>query len=448
MTTPLPPYLQAFAVDASEQSAFLKRHHMHYKKLQNGMQILAISGRDPNSAEVEVDIDFATGSYFDEPHPLGTHHFLEHLINKPLRQQAESLDVGLNASTSYYSLSEHISGPLAPHVPNYGVSALSDQILKRLHDPTDGYDDLAAVVDSERQVIKNEVDRNQADHSWQTRRNLLEDVLSEDNPMRTQTAGTHATLDQITPEVLKRLSAAICTPQAVTVHIYNNGASERLEPYLEQFEKAANEWSKTGLARRLEWKLLDQVAVRQHPRFALHDTGLRNEYASICLVWNHACLPYSPQSLSLNMYMSYLHEKVHEYARRSGIGYVAYARSYALFEQKLIVIQFDTSKKSKKQLEALAHDVQKALVDELLNVDAQTFETIVAKARANHLANPIHAQDTLAVAAWGLDYYDRLFDIEKTRVQTLAVTPLHLNYWVEFLRTNPPSVVSITADLS
>lgn len=421
---------------------------MHYVTLENGMKILAISGRDPNSAEVEVDIDFATGSYFDEPHPLGAHHFLEHLINKPLRQLAESLDVGLNASTSYYSLSEHISGPLAPHVPGYGVSALSDQILKRLHDPTAGYDDLTAVVDSERQVIKNEVDRNQADHSWQARRNLLEDVLSEDNPMRIQTAGTHETLDQITAPTLQRLAASICTPQAVTTHIYNNGKPARLDPYLAQFVKAANKWPRRALARQLDWTLLDKVAVRQHPRFALHDTQLRNEYASICLVWNHTCLPFSLESISLNMYMSYLHEKVHEYARRTGIGYVAYARSYSLFEQKLIVIQFDTSKKSGKQLEKLAADIQKAIRDELLNVDDKTFEKIVAKAHANHLANPIHAQDTLAVAAWGVEHYDTLFDIEKTRAQTLAVTPIQLDYWVQYLRTNPPSVVSITADLS
>ncbi len=146
--------------------------------------------------------------------------------------------------------------------------------------------------------------------------------------------------------------------------------------------------------------------------------------------------------------MSYLHEKVHEYARRTGIGYVAYARSYSLFEQKLIVIQFDTSKKSGKQLEKLAADIQKAIRDELLNVDDKTFEKIVAKAHANHLANPIHAQDTLAVAAWGVEHYDTLFDIEKTRAQTLAVTPIQLDYWVQYLRTNPPSVVSITADLS
>lgn len=445
--TPLPDYLKSHVVAPERLNTYLTEHYLVYKKLKNGATILGASGRDPNSTVAEVDIEFATGSYFDEQQTLGAHHFLEHLINKPLRTYAESIDVSLNASTSYYNMSEHMSATLAPDVEGYGLGAITTQIIKRLHDPTAGYDNLKETVNSEREIIKNEIDRNLAEHSWHTRQNLLTDTLEQTNPLLTLTAGTHESLDRIDATVLKRVAGQICTAPLVTTNIYNHGQPSVLTTYINTIEELLLQYPTSGLDRSLDWLLLDQIKTTRKERITTHESGLRNNYASIVFVWDMDALPFSTESTALNLYTSYLHEKVHKYAREQGIGYMAYAQNYGLFEKKLFVIQFDTSNKNELQLRELQKKIEGEMATALFDEDMAGFAHITQKAKTRQLANPLGTEYTSWLLDFGLEHYGVILDAERVRGVSLAVTAEDIKECNDYLRSTAAPVISITGDI-
>jgi predicted Zn-dependent peptidase len=445
--TSLPDHLTSLVVPTDQQDAYLDRHHLVYKKLNNGATIQAASGRDPNSTTAEVDFSFATGSYFDRPDTIGELHFLEHLINKPLRTYAESVDVGLNASTSYYNMSEHMTGTLAPDVPGYGLGAITEQIVKRLHNPTAGYDNLEETVDSEREIIKNEIDRNRADHSWHARHNLLHDTLAAGNPLLSETAGTHASLDNIDGNVLAHVAKQICTAPLMTAHIYNHGDPKALQEYVDTVSTYLESFPTSGLERALDWTLLDRIQSTHENRIHTHSTGLQNNYASIIFVWDMEALPFSIKSTAINLYTSYLHEKVHKYAREQGIGYMAYAQNYGLFEKKLFVIQFDTSNKNELQLRELQKKIEGEMATALFDDDMAGFAHITQKAKKRQLANPLGTEYTSWLLDFGLEHYGVILDAERVRGVSLAVTAEDIKECNDYLRSTAAPVISITGDI-
>ncbi len=447
MTHTLPDHLTPLVVPDDRLDTYLSSQHLLYKKLKNGASIIGASGRDPNSTTAEVDISFDTGSHFDREDTIGELHFLEHLINKPLRTYAESIDVSLNASTSYYNMTEHMSGALAPDIDGYGVCAITAQIMKRLENPTAGYDDLKATVDSEREIIKNEIDRNLADHNWHNRRHLLEAVLAPGNPLLAETAGTHESLDRIDAPVLQRVAGEICSAPLVTAQVYNHGNPKTLTTYLTQLEPLLEQYPTTDLKRTLDWTLLDSIQEGATERITTHQTGLKNNYASITFVWHMDALPFSTASTALNLYTSYLHEKVHKYAREHGIGYLAYAHNYGLFEKKLFVIQFDTSHKNEKELRALLARIEGEMNDVLFTDDTAAFAQITEKEKKRQLANPIATDYCLWLLEKGLEWYDTVLDAKLLRERALTVTADHILQWNEFFRSTPAPVITITGDL-
>lgn len=447
MTHTLPDHLTPLVVPEDRLDTYLNRHHLVYKKFKNGASILGGSGRDPNSATAEVDVSFATGSAFDQQDTIGELHFLEHLINKPLRTYAESIDVNLNASTSYYNMTEHMSGTLAPGIDGYGVHAITDKIMKRLENPTAGYDDLKATVDSEREIIKNEIDRNLADHNWHNRRHLLEAVLAPGNPILAETAGTHESLDRIDEAVLKRVAGEICTAPLLTAQVYNHGDPKTLDTYLKQLELLLEAYPTTDLKHHLDWTRLDQLRADKGDRISTHTTGLKNNYASITFVWHMDAVPFMLESTALNLYTSYLHEKVHKYAREHGIGYLAYAQNYGLFEKKLFVIQFDTSHKKEADLRTLQKRIEGEMNEVLFSDDQAAFAHITQKEQKRQQANPIATDYCLWLLEKGLEWYDTVLDAAMLRERAKDVRASHISAWNEYLRTTPAPVITITGDL-
>jgi len=438
--------IDSLFISPKDQSAIFRKHHIEYEELDNGARIAAVSLRNPESMNANIDCHFGTGSYFDPPGKLGLHHFLEHLINKPVREISQTRDVTLNASTSFAEFGHHSRGPITSGVADYGILDMIPRIADRLARILSGYDDLDEVIDSERHVIQNEIDKYHGDHSWVAMQHIKRDLLGSNNPLLIETAGTQETLARMKRADFESLAAEICTSSILTVEAKNIGPTKHMAPLMKSLIKTYSKFPKTGLSRTVDWSIVDQHAPLPDHQTFTHKTKLKNNLSSIAFSWLVDCKELSTCSHAFGLYRDFVQERIHKYSRQQGIGYTAAIMHYQGMRKRMIIIRFDTSNHSLTQLKQMARKIEKDLIGSLLRLSREDLDTILKTHNKREHAIPYGSSWHFQWAMHGLERYGKFVSGAAMQAQNANIRSQDVQHWEQLLTSKPANAITIAGD--
>ncbi len=442
------PTNPSLLVGNDELAQYCKRNHIEFITLDNGVRIVAVSLRNPESVNVEMHCHFAAGSYFDPQSKLGLHHFLEHLINKPIRDIAQTRDVDLNASTSFFEMSHHASGPLTTRVDDYGILDMIPHVHERLVSIVDGYDDLESVIESERHVIQNEIDKYNADHGWVAMQHIKRDLLGPNHPLLIETAGTTESLAGLTKDDFIALSKELATSSILTIEAKNIGLHPNSKPLIESIERAYKRFPTSNLSRTIDWTILDQHAPLPNHQTFVHQTGLHNNLSSIAFSWLVDSPELTARAQAFDLYRDYVQERIHKYSREQGIGYMAAIMHYQTPGKRMILIRFDTSNHDQATLESMTSRIEKDLVTSLLPVNTSDVATILKTHKQRQLTVPFSSAWHHSWAMYGLERFGAFVDGAKIREQADQINATDIEYWGHLMTTTAANSITIVGDFA
>ena len=187
-----------------EETEYCKKYGIELHKLDNGIVIVGMSCGMDFINWARIYWEFSEGAYGN---PAGSVHFLEHFFNKRIRLLAERNSLKLIAQTNKQETRETISGIANPNVVDYGLWVVLDGIRKSLEAPLNNLDDVVKDIETERNIIKSEIQGRSTNHNYHIDNNFCKTIYDTKNPFSdiSTTAGSVEDLDKITISQLKKI---------------------------------------------------------------------------------------------------------------------------------------------------------------------------------------------------------------------------------------------------
>lgn len=433
-------------IEENELADYCKEHGLSYDVMENGVRVVSISKGISDSVFASLSLTFATGSYFDRTGMAGEHHLFEHLINPPIRSLAVKRDVAINASTSYYELAEHISGPVSTDLKDYGVLSMLDAIYAQLKNPLSAHENLIKVIENEKKVVKTEIDERKANHNWIVQDTFLRSILKPNNPLLSPIAGSEESLMKIGVTDLQELFAKIFDSRILTIAIMNEGDKRYEEAIKESIFTIFKSYPRATTKQIVpNWSLLDEVQAKK-PSEDIHfnKTSLRNGMSSVVFAWITDFEEFSTSEFGLKRYLGYISEKIHNYSRQNGIAYSAGAYSIYGHAKQYCVVRFDVSQRTKEQLANLVQHLKKDL-PEMLQLQNDEIEEIIDIEQKRETVIPLTNENRFNWMLLGLQRYQKGIDAETVKKRHKDINKEHISQWCNFFLQNNP-FISVIGD--
>lgn len=182
-------------------------------KLKNGLTIITCV--DDSTEIVDIDIVIKTGARYEGNHEAGYAHILEHMLMKGSHRYPTPYDVALfteragvyfNASTSNQRLMVELQ--TVRHRANEMLDFMCDIVLNPVLD--------AEVLENEKKVIMQEIDRSNDDH-WRQLAIEANKRMLKGHPLERQTLGSKESVKKATVGELKKFHARFFTPDRMAI---------------------------------------------------------------------------------------------------------------------------------------------------------------------------------------------------------------------------------------
>ena len=343
-------------VPSGKEEQYFKDHHILVPRLQNGITIVGMARSMVDSKETSVNFKFPSGAWFDADGKEGLHHLLEHLLNPPIRDFAREFDVSLNASTSYFDVTEYAWGVANVDVKDFGLWMVLASLSEALSNPLKYVKNKKRAVVREQEVIQREIIEHHARHDWQLGRFLDSLLFDTNNPIVSPFKETPESLRTITVEDIEDLFEKILIPDGLTISILSDGKEKDCMDVVGQLVSLFSSFPRERKQKRsIDWALLDAVntSTQEGERY-VKDTGLANNLVSLVYIWNLVSDPFTSLTFSLNRLVFELSERIFKLAREKKWSYSAGAfLAHGGDRQSFLVVRFDVPKTTPPQLTLL-----------------------------------------------------------------------------------------------
>ncbi len=431
--------------NSKRERQYCRKHNIELRRLANGITIAAIPFVAEDMAFAKIDWQFPVGAYLNPP---GSVHFFEHFFNKKVMKAAVKNSIDVNAYTSQISVVEMAKGICNPDVDDFGIWEMLLPIRNALETPITKESE----IESEKQVIADEIRRNKNDHERQTGMHFLEVMYAKDNPLVNSpiVTGEEKYLEKITFEVLESMVNKILIPDGLLISVYTEGKRESAKLLTEKIVKLFKAFPRNeAKSQKADIKLRDKI----NPDFKagevyVKDTGINNKRISFEFVWVFNIKFPDPARFAVRRIVPPLYANLHEYSRMAGWGYYTDVFVDRPSDNLLILtIRVDTNKIAEPEKfaqEKLWPAIKEHVVKK---VDEKVIEEIYELEDKKQRAIPIRTVDRLDWMISGLSEDGKMIDADVVQKIHLQIKPKHMNRYIKDLLTIKPAVI-ITGDLS
>ncbi len=423
-----------------QEELLCKKYNINLIRLDNGITIVGIPCKMGSAAWASIRWEFPTGAYGNQ---AGAVHFLEHFINKSIRQTAERNSLKINAFTSQLELGEKISGIANPHVQDYGIWPILGKIRKSLESPLNTVEFLDKEIESERQVINSEIRTVEAEQDFQVGKHFRKIVYAPENPLHDvpTVAGEEKDLDNVTRDSLKKAEEKVFIPDRLLISFYSEGDLSISKKITEKLKNLFFSFPRSGVKRdKLDKKLLDKINPDFKPGSVYsYNTNLRNGIVTTEFVWVlKNKFPTSPY-FALRLLAPVIGTDLFMYARKKGWSYFTRVEVVRPSDNiAFLALRIDSRKGDKINF---SEGIKKVLTD----VNKSTQE-ICDMERKKQKAVPISIAARLSWVVDGLRDHKAMIDVDKIKPLFMNVEPQHIKDLIERVLLVKP-VTIITGDL-
>jgi hypothetical protein len=428
-----------------EEKNYCIKYGIQLRRLINGITIVGIPSETEGGVFASISWRFPSGSY---KNPAGQVHFFEHFFNKKLRDLATWNNVNVSASTSILELSEEAKGIANPEVSDFGIWKILKPIRESLEQPIDD----TTNIEGEKDVIKDEIRTQKADHYYYVDR-LWRDVLySKDNPYYNSppVAGNEEDVENITKTSLKKLMNKILIPDGLLIRVYTEGKKENATILCNEIENLFLDFPRIkSKHKKFNRALLDKMNLDFKPgKIYLKNTGLKNKKVTTDFVWILKTNYPDVAHFALARLDDLIYLKVHEESRLKGWGY--YTNVYRTTPaEKLTIFTIRVDRHNENDPEKFAKEVLLPSIKNsiLKGISKKTIEEFCSLEVKKQIAIPIRPYDRLDRAMSGLEDYGAMLNADKLKLIYKNIKPKHFEDWLTELSNTEPAIL-ITGDLN
>jgi len=423
-----------------QEELFCKKYNINLIRLDNGITIVGIPCKIDSTAWAKIKWEFPTGAYGNQ---AGIVHFLEHFINKSIRQVAERNSLQVNAFTSQLELGEEVSGIANPHVQDYGIWPILGKIRKSLGSPLNTVEFLDKEIESERQVINSEIRTVEAEQDFQVGKNFRKIVYAPENPLYDvpTVPGEEKDLDNVTQDFLRKAEEKVFIPDRLLISFYSEGDLSISKKITEKLRNLFFSFPRSGVKRdKLDKKLLDKINPDFKPRSVYsYNTNLRNGIVTTEFVWVLKNKFPTPPYFALRLLAPIIGTDLFIYARKRGWSYFTRVEVVRPSDNiAFLVLRIDSKKGDKTNF-------SEGIKEIVTNVNKSTQE-ICDMERKKQKAVPISIAARLSWIVDGLKDHNAMIDVDKIKPLFMNVEPQHIKNLIERVLLVKP-VTIITGDL-
>ncbi|HEX6976870.1 MAG TPA: hypothetical protein VF185_00735 [Patescibacteria group bacterium] len=424
---------------SNEEEKYCKKYNIHIRRLENGATILGIPCKKDFTSWAQIKYEFLEGAYGNKP---GSVHLLEHFINKKTKRTANENSLNIGAYTNLTEIGEEVSGIANPAALDYGVWTILDQIRKSLESPLINVDNIEKTLETERDVIKAEIQKRDSDQNFQISKHFNHVVFSKENPLHDVSliTGTEKDLNKLSSDMLKDIERRILIAKNLLISFYTEGDLSIADVIEKELENSFSDFptdEKEGLNRRL----LEKINPNLLPGSTYsQDSGIKNGIITTEFVWtlNHK-FP-SDKHLGLLLLYKIIATELFLYSRKMGWGYFTDTiLTRPTNNLVLLRLRIDARKDNQKEL-------LKGIKEVLLSIK-KVSQSVVENEKKRQKAIPINAVARLSWIVNGIKDYGAMIDADKVRDNKLGVTPQILNELVDELISIPPTII-VTGDIN
>lgn len=426
--------------NSTDEKEYCKKYGIELHKLDNGITIVGMSCGVDFTNWARIYWEFSEGAYGN---PSGSVHFLEHFFNKKIRLLAERNSLKLIAQTNKQETRETVSGIANPNIEDYGLWIVLDGIRKTLEDPLKNLNDIEKEIETERNIIKSEIQGRSTNHNYHVDNNFCKTIYDQDNPFFdiSTTAGLKEDLDKITIENLIKIQEKVLVPKNLLISIYSEGDPSilnkliiRLRDQYSNFPRS--EKPKNTVNRKLLEKINTKLMVENKYKF---DTNIKNGIITNQFNWIFKHKFGTKKYFSLKYLKNIISTELFNYSRKNGWGYfteVGIARPTD--DMAILNLRVDVKKDNNKNLDSG--------ITEILSSIKTITKNAVELEHKRQLATPFNVQDRFDWVVHGIKMYREIIDADKIRKGMLSVTSEDLdNLLDEVISIQPVTIV--TGDL-
>lgn len=445
----VPATVRSVLVPPPQEEQYFKDHNIIVRRLQNGATILGMARSMVDSRETSVNFKFPSGAWFDPDGKEGLHHLIEHLLNPPLRDFAREFDVLLNASTSYFDVTEYAWGVANSEVKDFGLWMLLASLSETLSNPLQYIKNKKRAVEREREIIQREIIENQAKHDWQLGRFLNGLLLDKDNPILSPFKEAPESLRTITVEDVEHLFEHVLIPDGLTISVLSDGKEKDCANVIDQLVHLFSCFPREKKQKRaIDWALLDTMntSIREGETYR-KNTGLANNLVSLLFIWNLTSDPFTSLTFSLNRLVFELSERIFKLAREKKWSYSAGAFLVHGGDRKCsFVVRFDIPKMSVSELDGLSIEIRKHL-KKIFHLNTHDIATIIQSEHKRQKAVPFPIHTHLDWMLYGIRRFNRIIDTVEIKERYRTIKREHFTHWLTILTLHEP-IMGVVGDLA
>lgn len=425
---------------SKEERSYCKQNGIELWKLDNGVAIVGMSCLKDFTNWGSINYEFSEGAYGN---PAGSVHFLEHFFNKKIRKLAEQNFLKINARTNKIEISESISGIANPETVDYGLWTILDDIRKTLESPLDNITNINNDIETERNVIKAEIQQRNTDHNFQVTNHFLNRIYHPKNPIFNipDTVGTEDELGKITIDVLQTIQSKVLIPKNLLISVYTEGNRSILIKLIEILKQQYSNYPrfdkpKNKISSKLLEKLNPELKAGNEYKY---DTKINNGIITIQLNWIFKHRFGSKKYFVLRLLKNILNSELFDYSRREGWGYNANVNIARPTDNvAILILRIDT--KNNKRI-----DLNQGIINILTSMKTLTSD-LVKLEQKRQFANTLNVFDRLDWVIGGLKRYGKIINADAIRNGMLEVDSHDLNCLIDDILFTPP-VTIVTGDL-
>lgn len=419
---------------------FCKKYHIELKRLENGVTILGMPCRKDSTSWAEIFWSFSEGAYGNPP---GTVHFFEHFFNKKINPIAELNNLHANAHTSQIETNEEISGIANPTMQDFGIWTVLKEVRIALENPLKTVDYIKKTIETEKQVVKAEVKRNEGDHDYQIAMHGRRVVYSPQNPISNSTliTGNEDEIDKITVVKMNEASKKVLVPKNLLINFYTEGDLEIPKEITKNLKSLFSDFPRVSEPKNsIDRTLLEKInpEFKQGTKY-IHDHKLKNGIITTQFVWVLKNKFPSIEYSALIMLRTMIWSELHMYSRKMGWGYQVNAYLESPNDNiQILILRVDMRKDS-------SHELSKGIKQVLINVKTKT-EFMIINERKRQKATPISITDRLSWMIDGIKEHNAMINADMNRRLMLEVGHKDLDTILDTLLSIIPAII-ITGDL-
>lgn len=426
---------------SKEEKEYCKKYGIELHRLNNGVIIVGIPCHIDFTNWASINWDFSGGSYGNIP---GAVHFLEHFFNKNIRSLAERNSLKINAQTTNIEVKEMVSGIANPKIKDYGIWTVLDGIKNALESPLNNLINIEKEFETERQVIKSEIQGRITNHNYQVNSNFCKTIYDSFSPFFSidNITGSEKDVDNAKIADLKKIKNNILTPKNLLISIYTEGDSSILEELVkilkDQYSNFSNSLkSKNKSTLKLRSKLNKKLKVNNNYKF---DTNIRNGIITYQFNWIFKYKFGSEKYFSLQLLRSAIQSELFAHSRKNGWGYFTEVNVVNPTDDiSILKLRIDIKKN-------LIVNIKSEINKILSQIKTRTKEIIELEYKRQS-ATSINVQYRLNQIIHGLETYNKIINSDVMRQNTLSLTSDNLDNLIDETILTPP-VTIVTGDLS